>query len=144
VILSATPAYAAVMAAIHQAAFAPQQAWDAATVATQLSLPGHFGLLAPPGGMLLARVIADEAEILTLAVAPTARRQGVARTLLQAAMAHAAGAGAITIFLEVSAANRAALALYEPAGFAQVGRRRGYYPDGADALVLGAALKPCG
>jgi ribosomal-protein-alanine N-acetyltransferase len=141
-IVAATPAHAAVMAAIHAETFPAGETWDAATFATMLRLPGGFGVVASQGGMLLARVVAGEGEILTLAVAPGARRQGVARKMLQAAMAHAAGAGAITMFLEVACANRPARTLYGQAGFCEVGRRRSYYPDGGDALVLRAALIP--
>jgi ribosomal-protein-alanine N-acetyltransferase len=142
-IVAATPAHAAVMAAIHAQSFPPGETWDAATVATQLSLPGSFGLVAGMGGMLLARVVAGEGEILTLAVAPRARRMGLAREMLRAAMAQAAGAGAITMFLEVARANQPARALYGESGFFEVGRRRGYYADGGDALVLRAELH-CG
>ena len=58
------------------------EAWSAAAIAAQLALPGTFGLIDPAGGMVLARVAADEAEILALAVAPPARRQGRGAALL--------------------------------------------------------------
>ncbi|HEY6431712.1 MAG TPA: ribosomal protein S18-alanine N-acetyltransferase [Acetobacteraceae bacterium] len=139
----ATSAHAAALAEIHRAAFPPGEAWGADAIALQLGLPGGFGLLDPCGGMALARVAADEAELLTLAVAPQVRRRGIGRRLLIAAMERMAQAGAGTLFLEVSEANQAAQALYRSAGFRQAARRRGYYPDGADALVLSAALSPC-
>ena len=85
---------------------------------------------------------ADEAEILTIAVAPAAHRQGIGAALLAAAMAQAALRGAAAMFLEVAEGNAAARALYAAAGFRQSGRRRRYYPDGADALVLRRSLNP--
>jgi ribosomal-protein-alanine N-acetyltransferase len=101
-----------------------------------LGLPGSFGVLRPAQGFVLARTAADEAEVLTLAVLPAARRQGIGGALLAEALAGARLRGACAMFLEVSARNAAALALYAGAGFAEVGRRRRYYADGADALVL--------
>jgi hypothetical protein len=59
-----------VMAAIHAAAFAPADAWSAEVFDLQLAMPNIFGLLHQKGGLILARVAADEAEILTLAVVP--------------------------------------------------------------------------
>jgi [ribosomal protein S18]-alanine N-acetyltransferase len=138
----ASASHAEVLAAIHRASFPPAEAWDAATFATHLVLPGSFGLVDPEGAMLLARVAADEAEVLTLAVAPALRRQGRARALLRAAEAQAARAGAACLFLEVSVANAAAQALYAAHGFREVGRRRRYYADGTDAVVLRRDFSP--
>jgi ribosomal-protein-alanine N-acetyltransferase len=131
----AIPTDAPALAALHALAFLPADRWGADAIALMLELPGAFGLHAP-GGFVLARVAADEAEILTLAVAPDARRQGLGSALLAAAMAQAALRGAVAMFLEVSEGNAGARALYAAAGFAEAGRRRRYYPDGADALVL--------
>ena len=94
------------------------------------------------GGLVLARVVADEAEILTLAVDPRLRRQGGGRLLLRAAMDSARQRGAVAMFLEAAPSNAAALALYGSAGFVQVGRRPRYYPGGGDALVLRGPLTP--
>ena len=74
----ATMAHVAPLAAIHAEAFPPREAWGEDAIALQLAMPGVFGLVHPRGGMILARVTEDEAEVLTLAVAPEARRQGVA------------------------------------------------------------------
>ncbi len=140
---AAAPLHATLLAALHAMAFAPHDRWDAQAMHTLLEQPGVFGLIDDAGGMVLARVVADEAEILTLAVAPPARRQGVGRGLLAAAAGIAAAHGAQTLFLEVADNNAAARALYEREGFRQAGRRRRYYPDGADALVMRCALTPC-
>ncbi len=132
----AHPAHAAAMALIHAASFPPREQWGADAIALQLGLHGGFGLIDRRGGMLLARHVADEAEILTVAVVPELRRQGVGFSLLQRAAAQAAEAGARILFLEVSTTNAAAQALYTRCGFTQVGLRRRYYADGSDALIL--------
>jgi ribosomal-protein-alanine N-acetyltransferase len=139
-IVVATPAHAAALAAIHASAFPPREAWGEDAITIQLALPGAFGLIDDRGGMLLGRMAADEAEVLTLAVAPEARRQGIATLLLRAAKAHVGARGGTGVFLEVATGNAAALALYAREGFVEVGRRRRYYSDSADALVLRATL----
>jgi ribosomal-protein-alanine N-acetyltransferase len=130
------------MAAVHRMAFPPREAWGTDAIAIQLALPGGFGWLDPRGGMILARVAADEVEVLTVAVVPEARRQGIGARLLDAVMTVAVARGARAAFLEVSVGNTAARALYEQAGFTPVGRRPRYYADGTDALVLRRALIP--
>ncbi|WP_419895864.1 ribosomal protein S18-alanine N-acetyltransferase [Roseomonas sp. USHLN139] len=130
------PEAAELLAALHGASFPPQDAWGPDALRLMLEMRGAFGLLAAEAGFILARVAADEAEILTLAVHPAARRQGLAMALLETTALAAAARGAAALFLEVSAGNAAAQALYAAAGFAEVGRRRRYYPDGSDALVL--------
>jgi ribosomal-protein-alanine N-acetyltransferase len=137
----ATPAHAAALAALHAAAFPPPERWTADAFATQLSCVGVFGFVSD-AGMVLARAIMDEAEILTLAVLPGARRAGHGLALLRAAETRAAADGAGTMFLEVAHNNVAARALYASAGYAEVGRRPRYYPDGSDALVLARPLSP--
>lgn len=136
----ASAAHAPAMAAIHQASFPPHERWGEDAIRLQMELQGAFALIAEAGGFVLARVAADEAEILSLAVAPTARRQGLGAALLAAAMAEARARGATAMFLEVAATNRPALALYARAGFREVGTRSNYYPGGGAALVLRAAL----
>ncbi len=96
-------------------------------------MPGAFGFIDARGGFIMARRAGGEAEILTLAVAPPARRQGVARDLVTAVMAAVAD---LPVFLEVAAENAPAQRLYAAAGFTECGRRRNYYGLGRDALVL--------
>jgi ribosomal-protein-alanine N-acetyltransferase len=131
---------AALLAEIHAEAFPANQAWGAAAIAPMLALPGHFGLVAisqdQPIGFGLARASGPEAEIVTIAVRPLAQGQGVGRLLLDGIMAKAAKLGALDLFLEVSEHNAAARALYESVGAQETGRRRRYYADGTDALVL--------
>ena len=133
---AATGRDAAALAALHAAAFPPAEAWGPDAIALMLDLPGSYGLWAPGKGFVLARAAGGEAEILTLAVLPAARRRGLGGALMAAALAGAVRRGAAAMFLEVAAGNAAACGLYQGLGFAAVGRRRRYYPDGSDALVL--------
>ncbi len=131
--IAATAAHAPALAAIHAAAFPPRAAWAERAVAEVLAMPGAFGWLDPRGGLILARAIAGEAEVLTLAVAPGIRRVGVGRALLDRAIATVPP---LPWFLEVAADNSGALALYAAAGFIPCGSRPKYYPGGGDALLL--------
>ncbi len=118
----------------------PPPAWDEPALAAVLRQPGAFALIDPDGGFVLARVAADEAEVLTLGVAPKLRRQGERGRCCATPCATRRRLGRAAMFLEVAADNPAALALYAAEGFRVVGRRPGYYPDGADALVLRGGL----
>jgi len=80
-------------------------------------------------GFIVSRTAADEAEILSVAVAQKHRGQGFSRDLLRTHLGHLAGLGLKTVFLEVEENNRPARALYERAGFRVVGRRERYYKD---------------
>lgn len=83
------------------------------------------------------RVVADEAEILTVGVVPTVRRRGIARELLAALLDAAVRAGAREVYLEVRIDNDAARSLYASEGFTELGVRRGYYDHGrVDAVVM--------
>ncbi len=130
------------LAALHARAFADQRPWTEAEFASLLGSP-HVVLLSVPMGFLLGRVLADEAEILTLAVDPDAQRQGHARWLLHGFLAQAS-AHAVTAFLDVAEDNTPARSLYAAAGFIETGRRRGYFtrPDGppVDAILMTRAL----
>ena len=132
----AAACHAAALAEIHASAFPPGARWRADALAVQLGQPGVYGWIDPSGGMVLARVAADEAEILTLTVAPGVRRRGVGRRLVEQAMRTAGLRGATTMLLEVAAGNLPAQRLYSAAGFRVVGRRRDYYAAGEDALIL--------
>lgn len=131
----------ALLAALHKNSF-PGDFWTADAIAALLATPGAFAFAAAQG-FILARAAGGEAEILTIAVDPAARRQGLGRALLAVAAQQAARLGAGRLFLEVSTANRAALALYKAGGFSEIGRRKAYYGD-QDALVLARTLCPDG
>lgn len=136
----AAPDAAPALAAIHAECFPPGEAWSAEAIAGLMAMPGVAALHRPGEGFVLFRAAADEAEILTIAVRPAARRRGAGRALLAAAMAAAAEVGARRMVLEVAATNAPARALYEGAGFVMAGLRRRYYADGTDALLLAAPL----
>ncbi|WP_376957920.1 GNAT family N-acetyltransferase [Azospirillum sp. A26] len=134
---------AGVVAALQQACF-PDDPWDEASVATLIVPPAGFAAIAlddrdRPLGFVMARVAAEDAEILAIGVLPQARRAGIGRLLVEAAVSGSQDLGATALFLEVAEDNPAASSLYKASGFFSVGRRPGYYkrPDGrVAALVL--------
>jgi [ribosomal protein S18]-alanine N-acetyltransferase len=136
-----TSADPAQLAAIHAQAFA--HPWSEAEFADLLGQAGVFAVV-EPDGFILIRVVLDEAEILTLAVRPDARRAGLGDRLTGQGAVNAARAGASRLFLEVAEDNVAARTLYARAGFEQIGCRKAYYAaaDGGrtDALVLAVDL----
>ena len=134
--IRATAEHASCLAKVHRQCFPPSDAWSTEVFATQISFPGVFGLIAEKQGFILARVAADEAEILTVCVAPKQRRLGVARKLLEGAEHLASDWGAVSLFLEVSNHNHAAFDLYRSGGYERVGVRKRYYADGSDGVIL--------
>lgn len=139
-IREAAPSEAPLLAALHAKAF-PADFWDEISFARLLAEPACFALVVgePAKGFVLLRLAGGEAEILTLAVSPAHRKQGLAGALLAKAFALCRERGAADIVLEVADDNRPARALYAQAGFAEAGRRLRYYgrPSGtADALIL--------
>ena len=138
------------LAELHALCF-PEERWDVKALSELLAMAGASGHLVEdtaerrPLGFILDLILAADAEILTLAVAPERRRQGIARALLADLLERARSAGARGVGLEVAADNPAARRLYESCGFALSGQRRGYYRRGAgtiDALILRRALLP--
>ncbi len=127
------------LAALHAACFETPRPWTEAEFADLLDMPGVF-LCDSPDGFVLGRLLVDECELLTLAVAPSARRKGRGHALLSDFEARARAGGAATALLEVSAENAAARALYDSRGYREAGCRKKYYrtPEGrrVDALVL--------
>jgi [ribosomal protein S18]-alanine N-acetyltransferase len=88
-------------------------------------------------GFVLARAVADEMEILNLAVDPDARRQGIAARLVARAVEEVRRADVKRVYLEVRESNSTARAFYLSTGFAEQGRRKNYYSQPSeDALVL--------
>jgi len=81
-------------------------------------------------GFAVSRMAADEAEILSIAVAESHRGRGLSYNLLLTHLGHLAGRGVRTVFLEVEENNQPARRLYERAGFTVVGRRERYYRHG--------------
>lgn len=134
------------IAALEKVAFT--DAWSAAEFAILVHSGTTIFLVAlePEGGAVAGYVIVsavlDEAEVLNLAVSPAWRGSGLGGRLLDAGLAEAAGAGAISVFLEVRESNVAARALYGSRGFREISRRRQYYRKPVeDALVLRGAAQ---
>ncbi len=129
---------AAVIAALHAASF--QRGWGEDEFHRLLLDRNVVCHRATAGrsliGFILSRLAAGEAEILSVAIAPSWRGRGFARPLLDLHLRRLAGLGARTVFLEVGETNVPAGRLYRRAGFYEVGRRQGYYEGGATALVL--------
>ncbi len=127
------------LAELHASCFTQPRPYNAAEFDQFRNDPTCF-FCSGPAGFALGRSIADEAELLTLAIQPAQRRAGHGRALLNAFEAQAIQRGATRAFLEVASGNHAALALYRAAHYAQVGTRSAYYrsPDGAhqDAIVM--------
>jgi [ribosomal protein S18]-alanine N-acetyltransferase len=92
----------------------------------------------PIEGFVLSRIVADEAEILSIAVHPRRRRMGAARRLLDAHLHRLDHLGARRVVLEVDEVNAPAIALYRAYRFAEVGRRPAYYTraDGSRGMGL--------
>jgi ribosomal-protein-alanine N-acetyltransferase len=90
-------------------------------------------------GFAVSRMAADEAEILSIAVALSHRGRGLSRNLLLTHLGHLAGRGVRTVFLEVEENNQPARRLYERAGFGIAGRRERYYRE-ANGVQLNALL----
>ena len=133
-------------AALHALAFTDRpRPWSVAEFAALIRQPGTL-LAVEPGGFALGRLAGPEAELLTLAVHPAARRRGLGTKLVLAYEVQARDAGAEESLLEVAVTNAAARALYARLGYLEAGRRRGYYvcagAPSVDALVLRRALAP--
>lgn len=98
-----------------------------------------------PQGFILIRTVADQAEVLTIVVAPAARGRGYGRRLMEAALRALYRDLVPEIFLEVDEKNASAVSLYRSLGFVEVGRRKGYYAEdhgpGGTALVLRLKLR---
>jgi [ribosomal protein S18]-alanine N-acetyltransferase len=131
VIADARPGDAAGLAAIHASGF--ERGWDTHEFERMLTDRLIFVHLARPGGkgsptgFAMSRLVVDEAEILTVAVAPSARRAGLATFLLQHHFGRLVGLGARKVFLEVAEDNMTAVRLYQRHGFDEIGRRNAYY-----------------
>jgi [ribosomal protein S18]-alanine N-acetyltransferase len=134
----ARPADAAALAALHAASF--RRGWSEDEMERLLIDRNVIAHRATVGrdiaGFILSRLAAGEAEILSVAVARRRQGRGVARRLLALHLRRLAGLGARAVFLEVEEGNAAARRLYARAGFREVARRPGYYPqDGRQPLA---------
>jgi [ribosomal protein S18]-alanine N-acetyltransferase len=141
VVEPASPRDAAALAEIHGASF--HRGWGESEFEQMLTerttLMNRLRIGRKIVGFSVSRMAADEAEILSIAVAETHRGRGLSRGLLLTHLGHLAGRGVRKVFLEVEENNQAARRLYERAGFAVVGRRDRYYRQ-AGGETLNALL----
>jgi len=144
-------AHADPLAALHQDAFSrPWSETEFAALIAQEAVTGFIAIeigraTAPPAGFVLVRIVADEAEILSIAVGKAHRRRGVGWALMDAALRQMHSDRVAHVFLEVDEGNGAAITLYRRLGFAEVGRRPSYYaadePGSGNALVMRRDLR---
>jgi ribosomal-protein-alanine N-acetyltransferase len=133
--------------AIHHVEELGQQApWSLGVLARELEVDWSTIWVVEKGDQIVAYLcfwtVADEIHILNVVVAPEARRQGIAAALVRGLIGAASGAEFSLITLEVRVGNSAARALYSAHGFAEIGRRAGYYSDnGEDAIVMARILE---
>lgn len=117
------------IAALEAACFSAP--WDASSLAAELENPLSLWLTAAEGqtvaGYIGSQSVLGEADMMNLAVAPSHRRQGIARALVLELIRELTAAGVTCLTLEVRAGNAPALALYESLGFAEIGLRKNYY-----------------
>lgn len=132
------------LAELHAQTFS--RFWHEADFLSLLAQSNVFGFIARPvgkpklaTGFVLARLIVDEAEVLTISVDPTQQRRGVGRDLMEGVLRVLHRERAKTLFLEVDETNQAAQSLYRRLGFIEVGQRPNYYESEtgySGALIL--------
>jgi ribosomal-protein-alanine N-acetyltransferase len=135
---------------IHREAFGAE-AWDAQSIGDILAMPGAAGRIAvdadfgdlKPLGFSLLLLVANDAELLTVAVTRAARRQRIGTALIEDFLDIGTEAGAANAFLEVAADNIPAQRLYSRLGFFQEGIRRDYYRRPGNKRVAAHLLRRC-
>lgn len=127
---------AGVFSSIHRAAFAAcgQRGWSQSEI-TDLLRRETTLVISVDGGFLLAGIVLDEAEILTLAVDPTRHRQGQGRAMLLQLLSACTSRGVSRCLLEVAADNHAATTLYTTTGFTEIGTRPRYFKRGNGSVA---------
>ena len=131
------------LAALHAASF--HRGWGEAEFEEMLSqrntLAHRLRLGSRLIGFAVSRIAADEAEILSIAIAPPQRGRGWSRQLLLTHLGHLAGHGVRTVYLEVEENNQPARRLYDRAGFAVAGRRERYYREAGGAQLNALVMR---
>ena len=133
---------ASAIAALHSESF--RRGWSEQEVEGLLldrHVVAHRALMGKLTGFIMSRLVEDEAEILSVAVADRQRGRGLARQLLNLHLRRLAGLGARAVFLEVDEHNDPALQLYHWAGFSEVSRRPNYYPGTGGKAVVALVLR---
>ncbi len=147
-LLWASPERAEEISHLHGRLFDPP--WDPESISQLIEHPAAAAIVAQSRqpkaivGFVIGQIAADEAEILSLGVAPEWQRRGVARHMIEGLVRAAQRSDVRRLYLEVAADNMPALRLYDGLGFIAAGRRKGYYrrPGGrpVDAIVLALDL----
>jgi [ribosomal protein S18]-alanine N-acetyltransferase len=134
---------AAAIAALHAASF--RRGWSEQEVEgllTDRHVIAHRAMIGSTmTGFIMSRLVEDEAEILSVAVARPRRGRGLARNLLNLHLRRLAALGARAVFLEVDEHNKAAIRLYDRAGFHEISRRPNYYPGPGGQAVAALVLR---
>ncbi len=134
---------AAAIAALHAASF--RRGWSEQEVEgllTDRHVIAHRAMVGSAmAGFIMSRLVEDEAEILSVAVAGQRRGRGLARNLLNLHLRLLAALGARAVFLEVDEHNAAAIRLYDRAGFHEISRRPNYYPGPGSKAVAALVLR---
>ena len=130
------------LSTLHHASFS--QGWSAPDISSMFEIKGTRSFIAEianeAAGFALIRSIADQTELLIIATLPSRRKMNVATQLLKKSFAAAQHADAEKIFLEVAHSNQSAQKLYIKLGFTEIGRRKSYYADGDDAVLMARSL----
>jgi len=139
----ATSRDAAAIAALHAASF--RRGWSEQEVEgllTDRRVIAHRAMVGSAmAAFIMSRLVEDEAEILSVAVARPRRGRGLARNLLNLHLRRLAAFGARAVFLEVDEHNKAAIRLYDRAGFHEISRRPNYYPGAGGKAVAALVLR---
>lgn len=138
-IITMQSAHVAQIAALERQCFSDP--WSEAAITPELTNPLSLWLVAVEGQTVLGYVgsqtVLGESDMMNLAVAPQARRCGIARALIEALCRALRQRQSVCLTLEVRASNEAAIALYRAMQFEPIGRRPGYYSHPKeDALIL--------
>lgn len=125
------------LADIHAASFTQPRPWNVEEFSNLLD-SATTRLITSANGFALIQIAGPEAELLTIAVHPNARRTGQGSALMTDLLATAKSANCEEIFLEVVDTNASAIALYHAAGFTERAMRKDYYngPNGAKSSAL--------
>ena len=139
----ATSRDAAAIAALHTASF--RRGWSEQEVEgllTDRHVIAHRAMVGlAMAAFIMSRLVEDEAEILSVAVARPRRGRGLARNLLNLHLRRLAAFGARAVFLEVDEYNKTAIRLYDRAGFHEISRRPNYYPGAGGKAVAALVLR---
>jgi len=134
-----TPADLEEVLSLERASF--EHPWSGEHILNEIQSPLSFSLLArledgSCAGYICPMLVLDEGQILNLAVHPSCRGRGIGGILLKTALGEFRSRGAVNVYLEVRPTNIAAISLYTRHGFITSGRRKAYYENGEDAILM--------